>query len=159
MFICSVFIFIYLFQFNLIFIIFFFAQVSVLSFIDILFKNDVIFRFCTLLSIYLYIYFLPNHYLYINHTIATALHSLLSLSIILSCFTDIPLSFKGLFTLSIHLIRRLPLNLTPLTSNTTILFINRCCVTGGLFMFERSVPNCACSAVMFVKNRFVDKLT
>ena len=61
----------------------------------------------------------------ISHAFSTALHSLLSHTIILPCPTHIPLSFNTLFTPFIYLVHVLPLNSTSLTSNPTLLFTNQ----------------------------------
>ena len=63
----------------------------------------------------------------ITHAFTTVLHSLLSCTIILPYSTAILLSFNSLFTPSILPVRGLPLNLTPLTLDSTILFTNRFC--------------------------------
>ena len=60
----------------------------------------------------------------ISHAFTTALHSPRLHTIILSNSTNIPPSFNDLFTLSIHSDHGLPLNLTSLTSDPTILFNN-----------------------------------
>ena len=61
----------------------------------------------------------------INHSFASAPHSLLQCTIAFPYSTDIPLSFNALFTPSIPPVFGLILSLTPLTSDHTILFTNR----------------------------------
>ena len=61
----------------------------------------------------------------ITHAFTTAHYSFLSCTIILPGSIDISHLFNALFTLSIHLIRDLPFNLTPFAPDPITLFTNQ----------------------------------
>ena len=86
----------------------------------------------------------------INHKFTTDLHSLLSHTIILPSSTHIPPSFNNHFTPSIYTLCSLPLNLTPLIVDPTIVSINQSSFILFMYLIEL---NTHCSA--WLVNSFI----